>query len=161
MTKQSTYTVEKKTMNPEYTQALEDLWSAALDMFSHSQNELSEIYRISRVVYLFASQKAKIDRLREMCALGSEKHDLYLLNKVTFLAEKQTEEKCFDLMWEKVAKDYNGIVQLFCDKQSNDNIILNIMSAEEILQSAAEYYSKDDSVKFKLAEETAKAMIDL
>ena len=156
-----TKSINQTVLNPKYFETLENLWSSAMDLLTYSQNTLGEIYRVSTIVRLFAKQKCKIDNLREMCGEGSEKGDIYILQKVAYLAERMQEEKSFDQMWERVASEYDRFIKNFTEQQANDKILIDIPTSEEILEQCVKQYEENKENQLKLALDTAKAMIAL
>ena len=156
-----TKSINIKLLAPEYTEAVENLWKASMDMLTFSSNTLGEIYRISAIVRLVAKNKAKVDGLRQLCAEGSEKGDLHTLNRVAYLAERMQEEKCFDQLWSTVSSQYDRFIQSYTEQQQNDNIVLEIPTSEEILAQCYQNMEESEANKLKLAIETAKAMIAL
>lgn len=156
-----TKSINQIVLNPKYFESLENLWNSAMDMLTYSQNTLGEIYRVSTIVRLFAKQKCKIDNLRQLCAEGSEKSDIYILKKVAYLAERMQEEKSFDQMWTRVASEYDGFIKNFTEQQANDQILIDIPTSEEILTQCMKQDEENKENQLKLALETAKAMIAL
>lgn len=156
-----TKSINQTVLNPKYFESLENLWNSAMDMLTYSQNTLGEIYRISSIVRLIAKQKCKIDNLRQMCAEGSEKGDIYILKKVAYLAERMQEEKSFDQIWERVASEYDGFIKDFTEQQANDQILIDIPTSEEVLAQCRKQDEENKENQLKLAMETAKAMIAL
>ena len=156
-----TKSINQTVLNPKYFETLENLWGSAMDLLTYSQNTLGEIYRVSTIVRLFAKQKCKIDNLRQLCAEGSEKGDIYALQKVAYLAERMQEEKSFDQMWERVASEYDNFIKDFTEQQANDQILIDIPTSEEILAQSVKQYEENRENQLKLALDTAKAMIAL
>ena len=161
MTKKSkSYVEEAKCLNPEYMDALENLWTSCLDMMTHTQNELGEIFRLSSIVYLFAKQKAKIDALRAQLAEAKENSDLYVIKLVAKRAGYMQEEKAFDKMWAKVALEYDNIVNNFIAQTNNEDMLIQINTSEEILEKSAKGFAESKAEEYNLAIKTAEAMID-
>lgn len=156
-----TKSINIKLLAPEYTEAVENMWKASMDMLTFSSNTLGEIYRISAIVRLVAKNKAKVDGLRQLCAEGTEKGDLHTLNRVAYLAERMQEEKCFDQLWTTVSSQYDRFIQSYAEMQQNDNIVLEIPTSEEILAQCYQSMEESEANKLKLAIETAKALIAL
>lgn len=156
-----TKAINQTVLNPSYVESLNNLWNASMDMLTYSSNILGEIYRVSSIVRLFAKQKAKIDALRQMCAEGSEKGDIYLLNKVAYLAERSQEEKAFDQLWSTVSQQYDEFINNFIEQQQNDSILVNIPTSEEILNNCNKVFEESKANKLELAKQTALAMIEL
>ena len=162
MTKKSkSYVEEAKCLNPEYLDALKNLWASCLDMMTHTQNELGEIFRLSSIVYLFAKQKAKIDALREQLAEAKENSDLFVIKLVAKRAGYMQEEKAFDKMWAQVSTEYDTIVNNFIKQSNNEDLLIQINTSEEILEKCASGFTKDKANEYDLAIKTAEAMIDL
>lgn len=152
---------EIKCLNPEYVSCLQGLWANALDLMTHTNNKLGEVYRISQIVRIFASNKAKVDNLREQLAIAEKKKDIYMLKHVAKLAGYCQEEKGFDKMWSTVSHDYDILVRDFIDTTTNENLLMTIPTSEEILEKAQKYYSEAREDAYKLALETARAEIAL
>lgn len=161
MTKKSkAYVEEAKCLNPEYLEALDNLWNNCLDLMTHTQNELGEIFRLSSIVYFFAKQKAKIDALRAQLAEAKENSDLYVIKLVAKRAGYMQEEKAFDKMWSKVAMDYDNIVNNFIAQTNNEDMLIQINTSEEILDKCARGFAESKAEEYNLAIKTAEAMID-
>ena len=110
MSTRTSHTETLKTINPEYTDTLINLWDCAKDMMTHTQNELGEIYRISKLVRFYASYKAKVDALRDTLADATAKRDIYSIKRVSYLAQRYQEEKSFDKVWGIIASDFDQMV---------------------------------------------------
>lgn len=156
-----TKSINQIVLNPKYVEAVEALWNASLDMLTYSTNTLGEIYRVSSIVRLIAKQKCKVDGLRDMCAEGSEKNDIYILKKVAYLAERMQEEKTFDQLWTTVARSYDNFIKDFTEQQANDSILIDIPTSEDIMAQCLKATEESKANELKLALETAKAMIAL
>ena len=158
--KSKAYVEEAKCLNPEYLDALQNLWNACLDMMTHSQNELGEIFRLSSIVYLFAKQKAKIDALRAQLAEAKQNSDLYVIKLVAKRAGYMQEEKAFDKMWAQVSLEYDNIVNNFIAQTNNEDMLIQINTSEEILEKSAKGFAESKAEEYNLAIKTAEAMID-
>lgn len=152
---------EIKCLNPEYVSCLQGLWANAMDLMTYTENPLGEIYRLSRLVNWFASNKAKIDNIRDQLAEAKKNKDIRGINRIAKLSGYVQEEKGFDKLWSTVAHDYDMIVQQFCDSNTNPNVILTIPVAEEILEKCQTYYTEPVQGKFDRALETAEALLNI
>ena len=156
-----TKAINISVLDTRYIESLGNLWDASVDMLTYSQNTLGEIYRISSIVRLFAKGKAKIDSLRDLLAEGQQKKDLYTLKRVAYLAERMQEEKALEKMWDKVASEYDNIINNFIQQQANDDIVVEIPTSEEILQQCSSNMEESRANQINLAAETAAALINL
>lgn len=126
----------KNTTLPQYTTALQDLWTACEDLFDASSNKLSEIYRLASLVNFFAKQALKVQALRDALAAAKEHKDISELRRIKYKAERYTEEKCFETVLDFVCERYDAIIKAFTDESSNDSILFQIPTAEEIVKRA-------------------------
>lgn len=156
-----TKAINISVLDTRYLEALNNLWDASVDMMTYSQNQLGEIYRISSIVRMFAKSKCKIDGLRDLLAEGQQKKDIYTLKRVAYLAERMQEEKTMEKMWDKVASQYDKIINDFIQQQANDDIIVEIPTSEEILQQCSSNMEESRANQINLAAETAAALINL
>lgn len=153
--------INLSVLDSRYMESLENLWNSSVDMLTYSQNTLGEIYRISSIVRIFAKGKAKIDSLRDLLAEGQSKKDLYTLKRVAYLAERMQEEKALEKMWNRVASEYDKIIGDFVQQQANDEILVEIPTAEEILTQCCSNMEESRANQLNLAAETAAALINL
>lgn len=143
------YIKPERILNPEYTDALNEILDCCSKLFNNSCNQLSELYRISNIVSFFAGQKAYLDMLREQFSKAKKEKDMQNLRSVAYKIENNMECLAYDSLWSAVEKMYDAMIESVRQDSSNDDITATIKTAEEILEGRRRYYIESNEQKFE------------
>lgn len=143
MSKKSKATVfNKPIVSDEYINALETIVDACRIMYEYSLNPQSEIYRISRIVTVFASQVAYMDYLREETQSIIKTGDTFLIKRQIQKVDWAQETKAWEKVWTDMAEVYDNLITQFDDQSNNTDIILNFKTSDEILEQCRKFYQE-------------------
>ena len=151
----------QKMQNPSYVEALQNLWNAAEDMMTYSSEPLKEMYRLASIVGFFARQANKILTFRGEVADAQEHKDISALRRLQRKAQHFTEEKAFEFMWETISQRYDVLLKQFLENSTNDGLLLQIPTAEEIYEKASKASVPTSKKELENLVEIIKAEIDL
>lgn len=149
------------TQNPKYVEALNELWNAAEDMLTYSSEPLKELYRLASIVGFFARQANKIVSFRGELGEAQAHRDIATLRRLQRKVQHLSEEKAFDFMWERISSRYDTLLKQFLDNSSNDDLLLQIPTAEEIFEKSAKATATADKKELDNLVQIIKAEIDL
>ena len=147
--------------NPQYVEALQNLWNATEDMMTYSSEPLKELYRLASIVGFFARQANKIITFRAEVGEAQTQRDIATLRRLQRKAQHLTEEKAFEFMWERISSRYDTLLKDFLDNSSNDDLLLQIPTAEEIFEKSAKASSQANKKELDNLVQIIKAEIDL
>lgn len=149
------------TQNPLYVEALQNLWNSAEDMMTYSSEPLKELYRICSIVSFFARQANKLESIREELGLAQENKDVSTLRRLQRKSQHLQEEKAFENIWNHVAERYDNLLQMFLQENSNNDLLLQIPTAEDIFERNKKISVAPSKKELDSLVEIIKAEIDL
>lgn len=142
MSKSKATVFNKPVVSDEYINALETIVGACHTMYEYSLNPQSEIYRISRIVTVFASQVAYLDYLREETQSIIKTGDTFLIKRQIQKVDWAQETKAWEKVWTDMAEVYDNLITQYDDQSNNADIILNFKTSDEILEQCRKFYQE-------------------
>ena len=142
MSKSKATVFNKPVVSEEYINALETIVGACNTMYQYSLNPQTEIYRISRIVTVFASQVAYMDYLREETQSIIKTGDTFLIKRQIQKVDWAQETKAWEKVWTDMAEVYDNMITQFDDQSNNADIILNFKTSDEILEQCRKFYQE-------------------
>ena len=151
----------KVILNEQYGDALIAIIDAMCDMFTHSNNKIGELYRLSSLVSFFARQKNKIDGIRTQLAEAKENADIYGVKFLISKLSRSEEEIAFDNVWAEIATRYDRILAEFLEEAHQEELNQQFKTAEEILRDAEKYSAESKKAELDKQLKLAEALLNL
>lgn len=151
---------KKTILNEQYGDALLNVIDAMCDMFTHSNNKIGELYRLSSLVSFFARQKIKVDSIRAQLAEARENADLYGVKFLVGKLSRSEEEIVFDNVWSEVATRYDAILGEFLQECHQEELNQQFKTADEILLDAEKYSAESKKVELDKQLKLAEALLN-
>lgn len=127
-----------KNYNKEYFETLKTIWSGHLQLFKQTKNPVRELTRIASVVRVYSRQLLKVQELkaRRDYEMSQPTKNLVELNRIALEADRLGEEKCYAMLWETVAADYDAMVEIYYETNEQH---YNFKTSDQILEDAKAY----------------------